>query len=269
MSRAMNFNVYEFWKKTTISMRKDDYVYMLDSCYQANTSYIAIFEDDIIAADGWLANSPKGLSTIEERARSSDSRQDWLYLRLFNTETFLSWSSSDDFWYRNMALAFFLTTAAALSLLLSARQASSKAHRSLDYLTIAVPCLFTVPAFTGLFFMIGKYNVMPLQGVVEMNKYGCCTQGLIFPPDHVPDLIRFSQEQESGQTDSLIEEYADQSALKRFAYAPPQLQPVGIRSSRDNLEINTRSTWAFWSEKNDLRRLKREHHRMIEGHQIP
>ncbi|KAL6240152.1 hypothetical protein BDW75DRAFT_197106 [Aspergillus navahoensis] len=102
--------------------------------------------------------------------------------------------------------------------------------------------------------MVGKYNVMPLQGAVEMNKYGCCTQGLIYPRCRIPYLIAFLQERKSGQMDSLIEEYADQRGLKRFAYAPPQLQHVEIRSSRDNLEINTRSTWAFWFEENDPRR---------------
>lgn len=41
-----------------------DYMYVLDHCLKQNTPYIAIFEDDIIAADGWLAKSLVGLSSL-------------------------------------------------------------------------------------------------------------------------------------------------------------------------------------------------------------
>ena len=118
-------------------------------------------------------------------------------------------------------------------------------RRYLDVRAIVVICVVTVPAFTGLAFMIGKYNLFPMHGVVEMEKYGCCTQAMVFPRDQVPDLIEFLHERKSGQTDSLIEEYADQKKLRRYALAPPQVQHIGICSSRDNLEINTRSTWVF------------------------
>ncbi|EED16772.1 conserved hypothetical protein [Talaromyces stipitatus ATCC 10500] len=245
-----------------------DYVYVLERCLQTNTPYIAIFEDDIIAADGWLAKSLMGLSTLGSRIGSEKTEKDWLYMRLFYTETSLSWSE-DDFWYRNMPLAFLLMSSATLVILLIIRRVSTSARRFLNWPTIAVICLVSVPAFTGLVYMTGKYNVMPLQGVVEMNKHGCCTQGMIFPRDQVPDLIRWLEEHKSGQTDTLIEEYADSTGLRRFAYAPPQLQHVGSRSSRDNLDINTRSTWAFWFEENDPRVLAREHESLVQGGRVP
>lgn len=153
---------------------------------------------------------------------------------------------------------------AACSALLLIRRTLPNTRRHLDIATIAVICTITVPAFTGLVFMIGKYNITPLRGVVEMNKHGCCTQALIFPRDQVPSLVNFLRDRNEGQTDSLIEEYADRQILRRFALAPPQVQHVGIRSSRDNLEINTRSTWAFWFEENDPVALRREHEHFIE-----
>ncbi|KAJ5044911.1 hypothetical protein NUH16_001721 [Penicillium rubens] len=82
--------------------------------------------------------------------------------------------------------------------------------------------------------------------------------------DVVPKaLVARLQEKKSGQTDSLIEEYAIDSGLTRLALAPQQLQHVGLQSSRDNLEINTQSTWAFWFEENDASELNIEHKRLV------
>lgn len=201
----------------------------------------------------------RALHDIENRLKA----QNWLYLRLFYTETSLSWTS-DDFAYRHIGSVFFLTMAIACGALFFARHTLPTARRHLDVVTIGVICLVTVPAFTGLFFMIGKYNITPLRGVVEMNKHGCCTQAMIFPRDQVPNLTNFLRDRKSGQTDSLIEEYADREKFRRFALAPPQVQHVGIRSSRDNLEINTRSTWAFWFEENEPAALRREHEHLME-----
>lgn len=103
------------------------------------------------------------------------------------------------------------------------------------------------------------YSLMPLKGVVEMNTYGCCTQGLVFPREQVDGLITFLKDIKTGQTDFIIEEYADMARFTQYALVPQQLQHVGLKSSRDNLEIYTGSTWAFWFEENDPAKLKREH----------
>lgn len=100
---------------------------------------------------------------------------------------------------------------------------------------------------------------MPLKGVVEMNTYGCCTQRLVFPREQVDGLITFLKDIKTGQTDFIIEEYADMARFTQYALVPQQLQHVGLKSSRDNLEIYTGSTWAFWFEENDPAKLKREH----------
>lgn len=133
----------------------------------------------------------------------------------------------------------------------------------IDNWTVAAICLVVIPAFTALVYMVGKYSLLPLQGVVEMNGHGCCTQGLVFPREQVEPLIAYLQKRKSGQTDSIIEDYAEETGLTRLALAPQQLQHVGLRSSRDNLEINTQSTWAFWFEENDPKQLKSEHQQML------
>ncbi|GAM35627.1 hypothetical protein TCE0_017r04105 [Talaromyces pinophilus] len=214
-----------------------DYTYVLDQCYLTRAPYIGIFEDDIIFADGWLAKTLRALHDIEDQLKA----RNWLYLRLFYTETALSWTS-DDFAYRHMSFIFLVAMIASCGALLLIRRTLPSTRRHLDIATITVICTITVPAFTGLVFMIGKYNITPMRGVVEMNKYGCCTQAMIFPRDQVPNLVNFLRDRNGGQTDSLIEEYADAEDLRRFALAPPQVQHVGIRSSRDNLEINTRTS---------------------------
>lgn len=237
-----------------------DYVYLLNQCLQTGAPYIFILEDDVILADGWMIKTLNGLQDISQDSKFANGS--WLYLRLFYTETSLSWSSSD-FWYRNMPLAFFIVMATGLASLLLIRRRWSKARSYIDNWTIAATCLVVIPAFTALVFMIGKYSLLPLQGVVEMNGPGCCTQGLVFPRTEVPSLIRYLQKRKSGQTDSIIEDYAEETGLARLALAPQQLQHVGLRSSRDNLEINTQSTWAFWFEENDSKKLKAEHERLL------
>ena len=92
-----------------------------------------------------------------------------------------------------------------------------------------------------------------------MDKYGCCTQALVFPRAQVPDLVANLTRRKSGQTDTMIEEYADESRLGRYALAPQVVQHVGLVSSRDNSEINTKSTWAFWFEASDAKQLQIEH----------
>lgn len=60
----------------------------------------------------------------------------------------------------------------------------------------------------------------------------------------------------------MIEAYADEHGLERYALAPQVVQHVGLVSSRDNEEINTRSTWAFWFEAQRAEVLHEEHLKM-------
>jgi hypothetical protein len=241
-----------------------DYVYALRTCQQLNASYTIIFEGDIILATAWLSRTLKALADIARLERQSG--KPWIYLRLFYTETALSWTSSD-FAYRNMPLVFGILILSGLTCLVFLRR-SRFTQFHLDPTSIVVISMICIPAFTALVYMVGKYNLMPLHGVIEMNKYGCCTQGLVFPREQLDGLIDFLSARKHGQTDSMIEEYADHHKLNRYALAPPQLQHVGLKSSRDNLDINTRSTWAFWFETNDPIILREEHRRLLEDHDV-
>jgi len=63
----------------------------------------------------------------------------------------------------------------------------------------------------------------------------------------------------------MIEDYADTTKLERYALSPQVVQHIGLVSSRDDLEINTKSTWAFWFEANDASQLRAEHEELAQG----
>jgi GR25 family glycosyltransferase involved in LPS biosynthesis len=239
-----------------------DYVYALEKCRQSVTPYIAIFEDDIVFADGWLARTRKALREISER---EDVFGEWLYLPLFYTETSLSWQTAEDSWYRHIGLTNSLFAFSSFVILLTARHTIPGTRSYLDDWTLLIICLVSTPAFVILAFVIGKYSLFPLHGVVTMNGHGCCTQGLVFPSGQVPDIGKFLQAKGKGQTNTLLEEYADMTGKQRSALAPQVLQHVGLESSRDNNAVNTKSTWAFWFEENEPEALKRVHALLVGG----
>lgn len=236
-----------------------DYIYVLRKCLsETEAPYIAIFEDDIVFADGWLVKTLDALNDAQLRASSS-----WLYLRLFYTETSLGWRASEDFWYGHKTLTFSLAMGGLLLLLLLGKWCVRPLDRRLDIATMIVLVFVATPAFTAMAFMAGKYNINPLKGVERMDKYGCCTQALVFPRSQAQGLIDYLGNRGSGQTDSLIEEYADSEGYGRYALAPQVVQHVGLISSRNNLAINAQSTWAFWFETQDPLKLRAQHDHLV------
>ncbi|EFE29698.1 uncharacterized protein ARB_03039 [Trichophyton benhamiae CBS 112371] len=240
-----------------------DYVYALNSCKKSNAPYTVVFEDDIIIAEGWMAKSLRALADIK---RMPLNKRPWIYLRLFYTETALGWESSD-FAYRNMPLVFATAMLFTFSCLTVVRRLRS--YRSLiDFPTTLAISVICVPAFIALAYMVGKYSLFPLHGVAEIAPYGCCTQGMVFPRDQVDGLIAYLQKRGHGQTDTMIEEYAEESKLTRYALIPQQLQHVGLKSSRDNTELNAQSTWAFYFEQNVPKLLRKEHDEILQDREI-
>jgi hypothetical protein len=222
-----------------------------------------MFEDDIIFADGWLARTQNALKEIERQDEQGREFKNWIYLRLFYTETYLGWHE-DDFWYSNRYNAVVLLAIVVGLILLGTRTLFPSTKRTLDGYTIGVICLIAVPAFTALFFMIGKTSLFPLHGIVEMNKNGCCTQGLIFPRQEVPGITQYLREKKNGQTDLLLEDYATATGKQRLALGEQQIQHVGLVSSRGMDKVGTQSVWAFLFEENDPKRLRKEHQRLLE-----
>lgn len=246
-------------------MTCSDYLYGLKACYDTGASNVIMLEDDIILADGWMAKTRQALRIIDRKSKNRKGEfWDWIYLRLFYTETSMQWEDTD-FWYYHMWLTFSIASVVGFIITRLMRVFAPSSRRYLDGWCTAVICLITVPAFTALAFMIGKYSLFPPDTVFALNKHGCCTQALLFPRPEIPELIEYLQGRGHGQTDAMIEDYADGNGKQRLATGKQLVQHVGLTSSRDNTFVNSQSTWAFWFETQDKDVLKKEHLRLTKS----
>jgi hypothetical protein len=218
-----------------------------------------MFEGDIILVDGWMAKTREALREIEKYAGAKgDKYWDWVYLRLFYTETALEWSNTD-FMYRNIIFIFGAAILVGYLLLILTRCFVPRTRRYLDNWAVTVVCLVTIPAFVALVYMVGKNSLYPRNGVFKMKKFGCCTQALVFPRGQIQELSIYLKQIGIGQTDTMIENYSDERGKQRLALRPQLAQHVGLQSSRDNSFVNSQSTWAFWFEEYDPDTLRKEH----------
>lgn len=238
-----------------------DYTYLLSKCIDQDTPYIAILEDDTIAMDGWFHRT---VAAIREAERQTELRCDncqFLYLRLFYTETLMGWNSEEWAIY----LYWSLIAAGALAvfiLVLHKIKSLSKLCRSLG------PQRAILLAYSGLmvaillFFALGRMTVLPIPpGISEMNKFGCCSQALVFPRQKALELVSFFGDRRAGFADVLIEEFAGQRSELRFAVTPSLVQHVGLESSKrtGDAPVIREGIWNFRFERFDAEQLKTEH----------
>src|SRR2546421_12949028 len=95
-------------------------------------------------------------------------------------------------------------------ILLSTRRYFPKTRRFLSTEVILVFCLICTPLCVALFFAAGRVSMRPIPSCVhEMARFGCCSQGLVFPHDSVPGVISWFESKRAGFADVLMEEYAD------------------------------------------------------------
>lgn len=257
-----------------------DYLYVLERCLaETQAPFVAVFEDDVIFAGDWMARTMRGLQWLVEDYRSVDGgvAADWLYLRLFYTETHLGWEKEGDWWYNHLSLTLALAAGGTGLVLMMLKVVGCGARLRLDWATIAVVSLLVAPGFAVLAFMAGKHNLplptsfhhrLPFDllsgGVMPMEKRGCCTQALVFHRPALPGLIQYLRKRERGQTDTMIEEYCDATGLKRFALGEQAVQHIGLVSSRGMAAKDTRSVWAFWFEANKADEVEKRHKKTVE-----
>lgn len=222
-----------------------DYGYLLNKCYETGSSWIAMLEDDVLARDGWYSKSQHALQNLP-RGLGNDR---WLYLRMFYTEGLSGWNSEEWLRYFGWSLVCFL---GLFIFLLGARTRYPRLQRNLSNLNVAVLCLVTLPAFIILYFMAGRVTTQPFRaGIHEMNRFGCCSQGFIFPRAIVPRLVERTKKamDEDYYIDMLLERWADAEDLKRYVLVPSLLQHVGGKSSKGwGYDANAGTTWNFGFE---------------------
>lgn len=243
-----------------------DYTYLMKACHATGAPYIAIFEDDVIAMDGWYHRTLSGIGEAHrECLRNNRESSDFLYLRLFYTEEFLGWNGED--W--RLHLFWSIAVVAGSGLLLSwIRSCSTHAKRLLSVPATLAICVLVVPLLIGLFFAAGRTSVLPLSaGVNVMNQYGCCSQGFVFPRRKVEDLIAWYEQAHVGFVDMLTEQYADEHEQLRLAITPSVIQHIGRKSSKgDDFGKNSKhhlsvaqKLWNFDFELFDKDLLQAEH----------
>jgi hypothetical protein len=238
-----------------------DYTHLLKACHRTNASHVAMFEDDILAMDGWYHRT---LSALRQ-AQVDRRRSDFLYLRLFYTEEFLGWNSEHWPTYLCWSTAVFVASGLVLLLI---RSCIPRAKLFLTTETVLAICALPVPLLILLFFAAGKVSVLPLPtGVNIMNSYGCCSQGLVFPQHKVEALISWYEQAHVGFEDVLTEQYADKYEELRLAITPSVIQHVGRKSSKgDDFGKNAKhhlsvaeKLWNFGFELFDADVLHAEH----------
>jgi len=200
-----------------------DYAIALKHCYESTTApYIAVFEDDIIVAETWFARTMKAVKDIE--VALEEQEKGWLAMRLFSQDP--AWASrsigsNNELWY-----SLFISIVAMVGLVVYRRR-SYIVRRHVDNWTLAVICLIAIPGIVILFFQSGKASVLPPSAGAHREDLGTGAQGMVFPRERVPGLIRYLKQREVGQHDLITRDYGKHEKLASFTLYPVQMQHVG------------------------------------------
>lgn len=207
--------------KSFVTKASLDFSYALEDCHRSSSSpYIAIFEGDILVADGWFARTRVALRDIVRR-----EKDEWLDLRLFNQERSLGWASNKLLGNNVPYIAFGLS---ATFLCLSLLFRRYLRVQGLSTSTVLFICCIFIPLLTMTFFQAGKSSMVPPLSGVSVQSWGCCTQGIVIQRDQVPALIEeLRGKATSKPADVTIIHYAQANNLKRYVLNPVQVQHLG------------------------------------------
>ncbi|KJZ77123.1 hypothetical protein HIM_03444 [Hirsutella minnesotensis 3608] len=230
-----------------------DHSLLVERCRAQKTPYFALVEDDVVASRDWFSKLSRGLEYVEREAIKSG--RDWVYLRLFYSELLMGWNAEESLEYAQFVFGAYLVLFVVLLELRRRhrrKSVSSASVASFNCLFAIVLCLW-MPAVIALFFMAGRvslHRMNPLshRGVREMPNYGCCAQGLVFPQRHLgglEDLLRNPPFAFAG--DQILEDYARDRALKKWALDPSVLQHAGRRQSSEGPRVA--DVWNFSFER--------------------
>ncbi|KAK2803698.1 hypothetical protein FQN50_006916 [Emmonsiellopsis sp. PD_5] len=278
-----------------------DYIYALKQCYDTQTPYIAMLEDDILFADGWLVRSLLGLRRIEAATTTTTTTstgtiviKPWLYMRLFNQERSTGWANkhifgNNEHWIILAIAAVILTP----TFLIQRRRRSRHLHRSRFRLpsqlprhkspayppsspsspptttitTILTLTLLTLPTIIILFFQAGKASMLPPRAGVVREAFGCCSQAMVFPRERVGGVMAFLEQRGKGQVDLLLNDLVREGeggkGLDAWALYPVQVQHVGSQSVRGTTKKEAQAVWSMAFEDLKADKLRREHKEMV------
>lgn len=221
-----------------------DYALALQRCLDKTSApLIAVFEDDILVAQGWLARVLTGYRQVrqlmaEEPPESQQvfsspdpgiadpGQTGWIYLRLFNQERSTGWASRKIGGNNELPISLGVSFILLTSLLLL-RWKSPSLRSALTPATLGILCLLAIPSFVILFFQSGKASLLPPSPGLREEAFGCCSQALVFNRMYVPNLISYLREKRTGRYDMMTRDFAWEWDLKRFSLYPMSVQHVG------------------------------------------
>lgn len=241
-----------------------DYTLALEHCYNSSPApYIAVFEDDIVLAEGWFARTLLALRDIEAKLVPRDGTTvPWQDLRLFSQERWTGWQhpaigQNNEHW---IALGL---ASAVLGALLLIRRSTHGARRHLDNWTLAVVCLVAVPGLVVLFFQAGKASVVPHAHSVHRETVGGGSHAMVLPRDRVPALVHYMRQREVGHYDLIMRDFAKSQKLARYAIHPVQVQHVGPVSVHRQTGEKQHPVWSMAFESLKPAKLAKQHRRMV------
>jgi hypothetical protein len=222
-----NHTTIQDWEISHNYKRKGvfDYTHGLEYCLNTTTSpFIAIFEDDVIFAVGWLMYTLNNLTNLQMRLATQAN--DWLFLRLFNQERSIGWASRDIGGNHEFLITIIIAIP-LVAIILLLRRRYPRTYRYLDYWTLAIVCLIIIPAFIVLFYQAGKASLFPPRPGIRDEAFGCCSQGLVFPRSAAFATVDMLKHRGSGQVDLILNDLADDQGLTRYAQYPVMMQHLG------------------------------------------
>ena len=243
--KSVDFEQLLAWEDAGLYRNKTiyDYSYLLKDCYDSGAEYVAMIEDDTIAARGWYSQTLEALEKVSSRMQGR-SQNRWAYLRLFYVEDLLGWNSED--WPRYLFWSFVVWSSLTTGMLWAKKKFRSQLE-SLTYTCIAIVSGLFVPLGIGLHFMAGRQTIWPIQtGIQKMNKYGCCSQALVFPSSIVPVILSRTDLITDWLVDMMIEKISDWEHLERWVLVPALFQHIGTTSSKGyGFDDNAKELWNF------------------------
>jgi hypothetical protein len=198
-----------------------DFAYALRHVHRTSASpYIALFEGDIMLADGWIARTISALRGVEKRGDLH-----WSDMRMFNVENMIGFDSKHPLGNNVPVIILGISAVLFIAFRLLAR-ASRTGREVLTWQFNLVICCITVPAFVILFFRAGKSSMLPPSPGVSIQNWGICSQGMIMPRDVIPGLAAAILANHE-QPDRTFLAFAQENGYDRLVLNPIQVQHMG------------------------------------------
>ncbi|KAI0602514.1 hypothetical protein F4775DRAFT_534311 [Biscogniauxia sp. FL1348] len=255
-----------------------DYAYALAQCaHTTDAPYIAVFEGDILLADGWAARTLKNLRIVEKmmaeptrrdpvRGRVEPGRPNsWLYLRLFNQERSTGWAGGTGFRDNHVHIISMAVCLPLLLVLTLLRKfiLTRRWGQYLDRWVLLLVCGVAVPLFVWLFYASGKASILGAPRGVREEFFGCCNQALIYNKAHALALSDFlmamTVRQKPGRSDMLPKDFAWSHGLARISAYPMMAQHAGRISAIDTSNDEAKRVWSMAFESLKPSKLAQDH----------